>query len=192
MASSNIISCTDNVLLQDNIIVMDVENLLAGWPTYEVNFTPQNPGPVKLIIQLKDAVKLIPIEDSTDSEAELLFPCKPKGHKRTSSDRKNKKIKTDTTIDTNKLVQGFAALKISSACSSNLAQAKPVHLVGIEKTPANVSFKRRKFCDDSDTPWPPRRPRSTLRDIKPDEEVSNFLMFRALPAAVTAEELSAL
>jgi hypothetical protein len=46
MASSNTISCTDNVLLQDNIVVMDVENLLAGWPTYEINFTPQNPGSV--------------------------------------------------------------------------------------------------------------------------------------------------
>jgi hypothetical protein len=46
MASSNVISCTDSILLEDNIIVMDVENLLVGWPTYEVQFTPQNPGPV--------------------------------------------------------------------------------------------------------------------------------------------------
>ncbi|KAG1797653.1 uncharacterized protein BJ212DRAFT_1488867 [Suillus subaureus] len=94
MASSNIIDCTDNVFIQDNVMVMDIDNLLAEWPTYKVNFTPQNPGPVKLIIRLKDAVKLIHIEDTTDSEAELLFLGKPKGQKRTSSDHKNKKIKT--------------------------------------------------------------------------------------------------
>jgi hypothetical protein len=46
MASSNIIDCTDNVFIQDNVMVMDIDNLLAGWPTYEVNFTPRNPGPV--------------------------------------------------------------------------------------------------------------------------------------------------
>ncbi|KAG1781304.1 hypothetical protein EV702DRAFT_1042423 [Suillus placidus] len=51
----------------DNVIVMDIDNILAGWPTYEVKFTPQKPGPVKLVIRLKDAVKLIPVEESTDS-----------------------------------------------------------------------------------------------------------------------------
>ncbi|KAG1717965.1 hypothetical protein EDB19DRAFT_1921582 [Suillus lakei] len=152
MASSNIIDCTDNVFIQDNVMVMDIDNLLAGWPTYEVNFTPQNPGPMKLIIRLKDAVKLIHIEDSTDSEAELLFPGKPKGRKRTSSDRKNKKIKTDSIINTNKIAEDLAALKITSPASSNSFKANPVRLVGIYKAPANVSSKRRKFVDDSDTP----------------------------------------
>ncbi|KAG2357612.1 hypothetical protein BDR07DRAFT_1490495 [Suillus spraguei] len=170
MASSNIFSCMDNVLLEDNIIMMDVKNFLAGWPTYKVNFTPQNPGPVKLIIWLKDAVKLIPVEDLTDSGAELLLPCKPKGQKRTSSDCKDK---IDATTDMNKLTHQFAALKVSSACSSNLAQAKP-------------------FSDDSDAPWPPHR-RHTLRDIKSNEEISNFIMFRAFPAAIAAgEEVSTL
>ncbi|KAG1829227.1 hypothetical protein DFJ58DRAFT_825918 [Suillus subalutaceus] len=191
MASSNIISCTDNVLLQDNIVVMDVENLLAGWPTYEINFTPQNPGPVKLIIWLKDAVKLVHVEDSTDSEAELLLPGNSKGRKRTYSDRKNKKLKTNSNLGVNKIAEGLAALKITSACSSNPAQAKPVRLVGIPKAPVNVPLRRRRFCDDLDAPWPPNRHR-TLRDIKNNEEISNFEMFRALPGAVAAEEPSTL
>ncbi|KAG1812449.1 uncharacterized protein BJ212DRAFT_1483082 [Suillus subaureus] len=187
MASSKIISCTDNVLLQDNIVVMDVENLLARWPTYEVNFTPQNPGPMKLIIWLKDAVKLVHVEDSTDSEAELLLPVKPKGQKRTSSDCKDKKIKIDMTVDMNKITDDFAALKILSTCSSNPAQAKPICLVEIPKAPADVPFKQHKFSDNSDTPWPPCCPHRTLRDIEPSEEIMNFLMFRALPAAIAAE-----
>ncbi|KAG2740196.1 hypothetical protein P692DRAFT_20881318 [Suillus brevipes Sb2] len=185
MASSNIIDCTDNVFIQDNVMVMDIDNLLAGWPTYEVNFTPRNPGPVKLIIRLKDAVKLVHIEDSTDSEAELLIPGKPKGRKRTASNHKNKKPKIDSVINTDKIADDLAALKITSPSSSNSFKANPVRLVGIHKAPANVSSKRRKFVDDSDTPWPPRRPR-TLRDIKTSEEISRFEMLRALPGAVAA------
>ncbi|KAG1762519.1 hypothetical protein EDD22DRAFT_953018 [Suillus occidentalis] len=183
MASSNVISCTDSILCEDNIIVMDVENLLIGWPTYEVTFTPQNPGPVKLIIRLKDAVKLIHIEDSTDSEAELLFPSKPKGRKRTSSDRKNK---SDSIINANKITEDLAALKITSPASSNSFKANPIRLVGIHNALANTSFKRRKFGDGFDAPWPPRRHR-TMRDIETSEEISNFHMLRALPGAVAAE-----
>ncbi|KAG1779777.1 hypothetical protein EV702DRAFT_1195136 [Suillus placidus] len=71
MASSqaDVVDCTDNVDFYDNVIVMDIDNILAGWPTYEVKFMPQKPGPVKLVIRLKDAVKLIPVEESTDMVA---------------------------------------------------------------------------------------------------------------------------
>jgi hypothetical protein len=30
----------------DNVILMEVDNLLVGWPTYELNFTPKKPGPL--------------------------------------------------------------------------------------------------------------------------------------------------
>jgi len=30
----------------DNIVVMEVDNLLARWPTYTINFTPERPGPL--------------------------------------------------------------------------------------------------------------------------------------------------
>jgi hypothetical protein len=35
----------------------------------------------KLVIRLHDAVKLVELEDSSDSEAEGLLPGKPKGRK---------------------------------------------------------------------------------------------------------------
>ncbi|KAG2737875.1 hypothetical protein P692DRAFT_20760582 [Suillus brevipes Sb2] len=71
-----------NVTLHDNILVLEVDNLLNGWPTYEINFTPEKPGPLKLIIRLHDAVKLKELEDSSDSEVEGLFSGKSKGRKR--------------------------------------------------------------------------------------------------------------
>lgn len=93
-SQSIIVNGTDQVIIRDNVIVMDIKNLLTGWPTYEISFTPENPGPLvcnihsdvfilltliqKLIIHLKDPVKMVPIEETTDSEAELLIPGKRK------------------------------------------------------------------------------------------------------------------
>jgi hypothetical protein len=45
-ASSDIIDQMANVTLHDNVLVMEVENLLNGWPTYKINFTPEKPGPL--------------------------------------------------------------------------------------------------------------------------------------------------
>ncbi|KAG1745042.1 uncharacterized protein EDB91DRAFT_1080556 [Suillus paluster] len=53
----------------DNVVVMEVDNLLAGWPTYTINFTPEHPGPLKLILHLKDASKFRSTKDD-DSEDE--------------------------------------------------------------------------------------------------------------------------
>ncbi|KAG1755258.1 uncharacterized protein EDB91DRAFT_1242457 [Suillus paluster] len=88
-ADSDIVDCTDSVDFCDNVIIMDIDNLLVGWPAYKIKFMPKKPGPVKLIIHLKDAVKFMHVEESTDSEAELLFSSN--GWKRV---RKNKQIKT--------------------------------------------------------------------------------------------------
>ncbi|KAG1742163.1 hypothetical protein EDB19DRAFT_1970537 [Suillus lakei] len=91
---SIVINGTDQVIVRDNVIVMDVQNILSGWPTYEINFTPENPGPLKLIIHLNDSVNLVHIEESTDSEAELLLPGRPKRKKASSTDSESKKTKT--------------------------------------------------------------------------------------------------
>jgi hypothetical protein len=47
MASAILINGSDQVIIRNNnVIVMDIENLLTGWPTYEIEFTPENPGPL--------------------------------------------------------------------------------------------------------------------------------------------------
>jgi hypothetical protein len=43
---ADIIDCTNDIDLRDNVIVMEVDNLLVGWPAYEIKFTPHKPGPV--------------------------------------------------------------------------------------------------------------------------------------------------
>lgn len=45
-ALSDIVDQMANVTLHDNILVLEVDNLLNGWPTYEINFTPEKPGPL--------------------------------------------------------------------------------------------------------------------------------------------------
>jgi len=32
--------------VRDNTIVIEVDNLLIGWPTYTIDFTPAHPGPL--------------------------------------------------------------------------------------------------------------------------------------------------
>ncbi|KAG0699455.1 hypothetical protein DFH29DRAFT_1001969 [Suillus ampliporus] len=170
-----------SVDFHDNIIVMEVNNLLVGWPAYKIKFMPKKPGPMKLIIRLKDAVKFMHVEESTDSEAELLFSSN--GWKRAC---KNKKIKTGSAIDANMIMDALAALKITSTSSDSTSfHANPVRLVGIREhppAPVRVALKC-KFGDDN-IPSPPIRPRRALRDIKTDEGTNLFEMVKAIPAAV--------
>jgi hypothetical protein len=50
MASSVIVNGNDQVIIHDNVIVMDIENLPTGWPTYKIDFTTENSGPLVLIL----------------------------------------------------------------------------------------------------------------------------------------------
>ncbi|KAG1870914.1 hypothetical protein F4604DRAFT_1926485 [Suillus subluteus] len=52
----------------DNVVVMEVDNLLAGWLTYTLNFTPERPGPLKLILRLKDTSKFRSTEDNDSKD----------------------------------------------------------------------------------------------------------------------------
>ncbi|KAG2038105.1 hypothetical protein BDR03DRAFT_1010045 [Suillus americanus] len=106
---SILVNGADQVIIHDNIIVMDVKNLLTGWPTYEINFTPENPGPLKLIIRLKDPAKMVHIKESSDSEAELLLPGNHKRKRTLPMDRKRKKT---FSADTIKIADDLAGLNI--------------------------------------------------------------------------------
>ncbi|KAL4065730.1 hypothetical protein V8B97DRAFT_2010231 [Scleroderma yunnanense] len=59
------------ILTTENAVILKVDNLLSGWPTYIVNFTPKKTGPVKLLLQLKDSVPYQQDqEDEEDSNEE--------------------------------------------------------------------------------------------------------------------------
>ena len=38
------------VLSKANVIVLEIDNLLANWPTYVINYTLQEPGPQVSIV----------------------------------------------------------------------------------------------------------------------------------------------
>lgn len=46
LSHTDIVDYTNNVDLRDNVIIMDIDNILAGWPMYKVKFTPQQLGHV--------------------------------------------------------------------------------------------------------------------------------------------------
>ncbi|KAG2739556.1 hypothetical protein P692DRAFT_20851474 [Suillus brevipes Sb2] len=175
-ADSNIVDCTDSVDFRNNVIIMEVDNLLVGWPAYKIKFTPKNPDPIKLIICLKDAVKFMHVEESTDSEAELLFSSN--GRKRA---RKNKKIKTSSAIEANTIMNALAALKITSTSSDSTSfHAKP-------RPPAPVRVALKPKFSDNNIPWPPIQPHRALRDIKMNEGTNLFKMVKTIPAAVAPD-----
>ncbi|KIK32785.1 hypothetical protein CY34DRAFT_18798 [Suillus luteus UH-Slu-Lm8-n1] len=178
-ALSDIVDQMANVTLHDNILVLEVDNLLNGWPTYEINFTPEKPGPLKLIIRLHDAVKLKELEDSSDSEVEELFSGKSKGRKRLRTNTKGLGH-PDTPVQSN-----VSDLVDSGTCSNNHFNAKPIQLLGLRvlKEPAlpKIPVSRKRPFHDTD--WPPRRPRR-LRRISPDERITELHTFRTFSAAV--------
>ncbi|KAG1736868.1 uncharacterized protein EDB91DRAFT_1249839 [Suillus paluster] len=167
MASNSIlINGTDQVIICDNVIVMDIENLLTGWPTYEINFTPENPGP------LAYPVKMVHIEESTDSEAELLIPGKPKWKRTSWSNHESKKIKLSRfSADTIKITEDLVGLKLTSQSSkNNSVKAKPVRLVGIPKNPPPYKPKV-----DSSIAWPLRCCHH-CRDIEDKDSIAGLDM----------------
>ncbi|KAG1907607.1 uncharacterized protein F5891DRAFT_974296 [Suillus fuscotomentosus] len=170
-AQSILVDGINQVIIRDNVIVMDIENLLTGWPTYEINFTPENPGPLKLIIHLKDPIKMVHIEDSSDSEADLLIPGNHKRKKTSWTNRENKRTKTFMT-DTIKLTEDLAGLKIMSQSSgNNTVKGRSVRLVGARKNPLP-----RKRIFDSSTHWPPCRPLH-YRDVEDKDCIASLDIF---------------
>ncbi|KAG2156560.1 uncharacterized protein EDB93DRAFT_1101445 [Suillus bovinus] len=178
-----IVNGADKVIIHDNVIVMDIENLLTGCPTYEINFTPENLGPLKLIICLKDPVKMVHIKDkeSSDSEAELLIAGNQKRKKTSLTNHENKRTKMFAT-DTIKLAEDLTGLKITSQSpGTNTIKAKPVRLVGVHKNPPP---RKNKF--NGSIAWPPVR-HHHFRDVEDKDSIAGLDILQALPAPVTAD-----
>ncbi|KAG2107395.1 uncharacterized protein F5147DRAFT_653273 [Suillus discolor] len=178
---SILVNGTDQVIIHDNVIVMEIENLLTGWPTYEINFMPENPGPLKLIICLKDPVKMVHIKDSTDSEVNLLIPGNHKRKKTSLTNHESKKIKM-FSADTIRITEDLGRLKITSQSSRiNSVKAKPVRLLGARKNPPSHKLKFK-----SSTDWPPQR-HHRFRDVVDKDSVADLDFLQALPAPVAAD-----
>lgn len=36
----------------DNVVVLEIDNMLSGWPTYTLDFTPEHPGPLVCVFNI--------------------------------------------------------------------------------------------------------------------------------------------
>ncbi|KAG6379030.1 hypothetical protein JVT61DRAFT_11456 [Boletus reticuloceps] len=164
---------------KNNTIILEVDNLLINWPTYVINFTPDEPGPIiKILLRLKDtnltkrAIKDDGIICNSDSDNENIFAkvvMKPRP-------------------------RGFPLLLISFGCSlfwsqnSNediimnektlMADATPVVLQGLERSDAVVYPKLFNV-----KPWPSLHHRG-LRPVSSNEPLSLFDVLKTTPADV--------
>ncbi|KAG1751257.1 uncharacterized protein EDB91DRAFT_1297630 [Suillus paluster] len=150
------INFSDKFNTDDNHIVLNVENLLKDWPTYVIQFTPQKPGPVKLLLHLRDAKSL---------DGLMITPKKSS----TSA------VKPDP--DTNTIVSNTPS---ASELGSLTLLANPVQFLGVLEDPP---VKKQKFADE-DSVWPPRRSRA-YRDVL-DLPLAAFRNLMILSAPVKA------
>ncbi|KAG1787371.1 uncharacterized protein HD556DRAFT_1312829 [Suillus plorans] len=155
-----------------NHIFMDVENLLVDWPTYTIKFTPTHPGPVTLILRLKDASRFKYVEDE-DSDMDT---SESKACKISSSSMKDDLDATFVSEETTSKTED----------NPNLFIATPVRLDAIRK---DFSSKKRKlghghFFGDADSAWPPRWPRG-YRNVS-SLPISAFESLKITPADVVA------
>ncbi|KAG2123886.1 hypothetical protein BD769DRAFT_1669702 [Suillus cothurnatus] len=153
----------------DNIVVLEIDNLLSGWPTYTLDFTPDHPGPLKIILRLKDASEFKMIEEK-DSDDE--------------ADGQAKSESQSVTEDPDATMICEATPEPKDA--SKYISAKPVQLHGIPKDPPSVVALREKFERENGYTWPPRR---GFRKMSAKEPLSHVDAFMTLPAAVAALKL---
>ncbi|KAG1782181.1 hypothetical protein EV702DRAFT_1192837 [Suillus placidus] len=151
----------------DNIVMLEIDNMLSGWPTYTLDFTPERPGPLKIILRLRDAVKFRVIEDeNSDNEA---------------GGQGNSTLQSDTTM----VCEPTLAPKDSDM--PQRINAKPVVLHVIPKDSPSIIRMREKFEDDHGYTWPPRR---GFRESSNRTQITQVDAFMTLPAAVEALNLN--
>ncbi|KIM53870.1 hypothetical protein SCLCIDRAFT_31546 [Scleroderma citrinum Foug A] len=80
MSSNNIDPAVVTTLVRmttiDNTSVVDIHSLSSEWNTYLVRFTPANPGPVKLILRLRNRTEAPPSQPCTPADLKIFNPPK--------------------------------------------------------------------------------------------------------------------
>ncbi|KAF8834604.1 hypothetical protein BDN67DRAFT_985197 [Paxillus ammoniavirescens] len=165
-----------NIQVHENVLILTVDNLLTSWPTYIIDFTPEQPGPMvrsicifKLLLHLNDTHKYV---DDSDSEDSSKTPD-PAVHAK----RKNVTLTLDISLT---LEQDEAYRSIPKHTN-----AIPVELHGIRKGPKIA--KRDIFDHDSvdDAPWPPICSRA-FHEVGTNVPTTSLHMIKTIPAPVKA------
>ncbi|KAG1797338.1 uncharacterized protein HD556DRAFT_1535112 [Suillus plorans] len=151
----------------DNVVVLEINNMLSGWPTYTLDFTLEHPGPLKIILWLKDAVEFRMIEDK-DSDDE--------------ADEQAKSESQPVAEDPDTTMVSLMVLAGTQTCIS----AKPVVLHVIPTDPPSIVRIQKKFQDEHDYMWPPRR---GFRESSTTMRITQIDALMTLPTAVEALKL---
>ncbi|KAG2081009.1 hypothetical protein BD769DRAFT_1684497 [Suillus cothurnatus] len=159
----------------DNVVILEIDNLLSGWPTYVLDFTPERPGPLKLILQLKDASEFRIVEDGdSDNEAEGTLP-------------QAKSESNPITEEDPDITMVCEATQEHSSDTPEHISAKPVVLHVVRKDTPTIVHMREKFGNDDGYTWPPHH---GFREISARTCITQTEALMALPAAVVALKLN--
>ncbi|KAI5981389.1 hypothetical protein F5J12DRAFT_788653 [Pisolithus orientalis] len=63
------------ITILENIIVLEVDNILQGWPVYVINFTPEDTCPHKIILHLKNPSKYEHVTVDSDDDDSKSGAC---------------------------------------------------------------------------------------------------------------------
>ncbi|KAF8835027.1 hypothetical protein BDN67DRAFT_1015922 [Paxillus ammoniavirescens] len=61
-------STEHNLQVHENVLILTVDNFLSGWPMYLIDFTPEQLGPMKILLRLKKPSKDVWDSDDEDSD----------------------------------------------------------------------------------------------------------------------------
>ncbi|KAI5997747.1 hypothetical protein EDC04DRAFT_2893441 [Pisolithus marmoratus] len=154
------------VYLCENTILLEVDNILQDWPAYVINFTPENLGPVKLVLHFKKPSRYMEI-DPNDDDPEI-----------------TNKYRTMTMNKDAKIAVTMTPQSKSNMPPAVVTDAIPVELHGFPKQSASVPVKRKRF-DSQDAQWPPPRPRA-LRKISYNTSIAQFDTLKTLPVPIVS------
>ncbi|KIK97809.1 hypothetical protein PAXRUDRAFT_9953 [Paxillus rubicundulus Ve08.2h10] len=157
----------------NNTIVIEVDNLLTGWPSYVIDYTPTQPVTLKMILRLEDTSPYVWV-DEEDSD--------------TDEDNTQKLAQVPDNMRTMKATAKTLTVDVlcESTTPSNvpicmLVDATPVELHGLLKELTFKNLKHDRFIDD-DVLWPPPRPHAFHKV----EATTRFKTLKALTRLVKA------
>ncbi|KAI6001214.1 hypothetical protein EDD15DRAFT_2192876 [Pisolithus albus] len=179
------------VQLIENVIVLEVDNILQGWPAYVINFTPQDTNPHKLILHLKNPSKSVTV-DSDDEDRDPAAPLSEYNTAKLTTNIEARVFVPKPRYNGSNLLNESAEESESSDDADEessddektpptVVNAIPVNLSGVPKD--TIPMKRKAF----DVNWPPRRPRA-FREISQNSSIASYEAFMAFPAAVKRME----
>ncbi|KAI6046197.1 hypothetical protein EDC04DRAFT_2598383 [Pisolithus marmoratus] len=172
------------VQLIENVIVLEVDNILQGWPAYIINFTPQDTNPHKLILHLKNPSKSVTMDSDDEDRDPTAPPSEYNTAKLTTNIKARVFVPKPRYNGSNPLNESADESESSDDEKTPLTVVNAI-LVNLSSVPKDtIPMKCKAFHDAN---WPPRQPR-TFQKISQNSSIASYEAFMAFPAAVKCME----